>query len=124
MRSAARRWPLEPPRQCLSPLSDSPRFQALRALHWFAARTAVSAQRPSTDATATAIVATVSIAMVMACIEVTGTTAVIVAGRDFLPQAKPGGIYADGLFLCPVTVGTVGRKSSATSLSVLSMMKY
>jgi hypothetical protein len=59
----------------LAPLEQS-RLQTLRALLWSAVRMVVSAQHPSTDGTATA-----SVAMVMACVEVTHTIAAIAVGN-------------------------------------------
>ena len=54
-------------RLCRSPLSD--KHQTLRASHWFVVRTAVSARHRPIDGMAMA-----SVAMAMACVEVTDTT--------------------------------------------------
>jgi hypothetical protein len=91
----------------------------LRALLWSAARGVVSVRHRSTDGTATASVATV-----MACVEITDTTAAIAAGSSkggFGPLFPPARRHETGgaLTLPRITLGRFdeSRQSFGGSLS-------
>jgi hypothetical protein len=84
-------------------VSDSLMTQAGRnfvtqgLLATFAVRMVVSAQHPSTDGTGTA-----SVAMVMACVEVTHTIAAIAVGNFPLAEEIPAGVNRRSSFLVRV----------------------